>query len=240
MTSRGIRSLTVLAVLAILFVSATPLPAADTLFREDFASLDRWKPLYFPKIKKHTSYTIETSAGETYLRAESDASASGLVYQGTYNVFDYPKARWRWKVNNVYAKADPATKEGDDYPIRVYIIFAYDPDKAGFLDKVKYELGKSIYGEYPPDSTLNYVWSSRDGGNRVITSPYTDRAKLIMIERGAKRAGQWVTEEVDVLDDYRKAFGEDPPAKASIAIMSDSDNTREKAVSFVDFIEVYR
>ena len=42
------------------------------------------------------------------------------------------------------------------------------------------------------------------------------------------------------LEDYRRAFGEDPPAEASLAIMNDSDDTGQSAVSFVEFIEVFR
>jgi hypothetical protein len=45
---------------------------------------------------------------------------------------------------------------------------------------------------------------------------------------------------VNVLDDYRRAFDEDPPAVARLAVMSDSDNTGEQAISYIDYIEVYR
>jgi len=54
------------------------------------------------------------------------------------------------------------------------------------------------------------------------------------------KANTWVDEEVNILDDYNKAFGKSPPSTASIAIMNDSDNTGEDSVSYIDFIEVYR
>jgi hypothetical protein len=58
------------------------------------------------------------------------------------------------------------------------------------------------------------------------------------VDKGSARAGRWVEERVNVLADYRAAFGADPPSGAGIAIMADADNTGESAVSFVDFIEV--
>jgi hypothetical protein len=97
-----------------------------------------------------------------------------------------------------------------------------------------------MYGEYPPDSTLNYVWYSSSHTPHIMPSPYTDRARLIALENGPSKAGEWVDESVNILEDYRKAFGVDPPSAANIAIMNDSDNTGEKSVSYVCFIEVYR
>jgi hypothetical protein len=226
----------------ILVVVAAPIHAEEerVFFRKDFHDLENWKPLFFPKIPKHTVYTVETQGDRHYLRAESRASASALVYKKEFNVYDYPHIRWRWKVDNVYRNWDGRTKHGDDYPIRVYILFKYDPERAGFLDKVKYNAAKLIYGEYPPYSTLNYVWASKPFPERIITSPYTGQAKLILLEKGEEKVGKWVLEEVNVTDDYQKAFGEEPPAIASLAIMNDSDNTGESAVSYLEFIEVYR
>ncbi|MEG6549398.1 DUF3047 domain-containing protein [Desulfocurvibacter africanus] len=212
----------------------------DVFFRENFESLDAWKPLIFPKIERHSSYEIVQTNGDGILRASSSDSASGLVLKRTFDPYRFPILRWRWKVEGVYAKADPHSKEGDDYPLRVYVLFEYDPDKVGFWQKAKYELAKAVYGEYPPLASLNYVWSSSPVMEPFYENPYTDRARMIPLQSGDRRAGQWVMEQVNVLDDYRKAFGEDPPTRASLAIMNDSDNTGEASVSYMDFIEVRR
>ena len=72
------------------------------IFREDFNSLAGWKPLYFPKIEKNSSYTIESDGEMNYLKAVSVASASALVINKTFNVYQHPMVNWRWKVENVY------------------------------------------------------------------------------------------------------------------------------------------
>ncbi len=219
---------------------AAPAQEKTVLFREDFATLDNWKPFYFPKIEKHSVYTVEKDGGQHYLKAESNVSASAIVYKDSFNVYDFPKARWRWKVMNLYAKGDPRDKKGDDYPIRVYIMFEYDPDKAGAFEKLKYGLAKKIYGVYPPHSSLSYVWTSKDDPETFLVSPYTDQAMMIFLEKGEKNVGVWRDEEVDIVGDYQKAFGTKPPASARIAIMNDSDNTGENSVSYVEYIEVSR
>ncbi len=210
------------------------------LFREEFNDLENWRQLYFSKISKHSFYTIQKEKGNAFLRAESDASASGLIFRKEYDVYAYPMVRWRWKIDNVYQKGDVAEKSGDDYPIRIYILFKYDPATAPFGQRLKYGLARMIYGEYPPHSSLNYVWASKKQQQRIMANPYADEARMIFLEMGTEKIGRWVDEEINVIEDYHKAFGTSPPATASIAVMNDSDNTGESAVSYVDYIEVYR
>ncbi|MDO9110824.1 MAG: DUF3047 domain-containing protein [Desulfatirhabdiaceae bacterium] len=230
-------------ILAVLMAQTLPIavvPAQESIaLRDDFNNLDNWKPLTFPKIERHSEYviTLETE-GNRILTARSKASASGIVFKGSFNPYRHPVLRWRWKVDNVYSKADPRTKEGDDYPLRVYVIFKYDPAKAGLGQRIAYGLAKKIYGEYPPLASLSYVWASRDMEASFFDNPFTDRAKMIPLRSGTEHLGKWVEEEVNILVDYRRIFGEDPPESASLAIMNDSDNTGEAAVSHLDFIEV--
>jgi len=221
---------------------ATFSAAADrtVLFREDFASLDNWKPFTFPKIKSHSTYTVERSGDLHVLRAESRASASAIVYKEPFTVYEHPRVRWRWKVKNVYARGDARSKEGDDYPLRVYVMFEYDPEKAGAMERITYGIVKSLYGEYPPHSSLSYVWASRDDAEIFVVSPYTDKAMMVLLEKGSSKAGTWVDEEIDILADYQKAFKTMPPARARIAIMNDSDNTGESSVSWMEYLEVLR
>ncbi|HQP30613.1 MAG TPA: DUF3047 domain-containing protein [Deltaproteobacteria bacterium] len=219
-----------------------PLLAASgsELFREDFRDLSRWKQVLFPKIPRHTQYSALSDGETTFLKAVSDDSASLLVYKQVFNPYDYPRARWRWKVDNVLTRADLRTKEGDDVPIRVYIAFAYDPKRAGILERAQYEAVRLIYGEYPPHSSLTYCWSSEVYPRDIITSAYTARAKMILLEQGQAKVGAWVAEQVHIIADYRRAFGADPPEKATIGIMNDSDNTHGAATSYITDIAVFR
>jgi hypothetical protein len=231
-------------VAALLFSSPGSVPAAegDVLLREEFTSLEAWRPLTFPKILRHSTYSIATDSGQSefWLKAESDGSASGIVWKKQYDVYEHPRLRWRWRVENVYAKGDATKKSGDDYPLRVYVMFQYDPATASAGKRWKYGFARAVYGEYPPDSGLNYVWESHESPAEFVVSPYTESMMIFLKEKGAAKVGQWVEEEADVLADYRRAFGKDPPRSASLAVMNDSDNTGEKAVSFIDWIEIDR
>jgi hypothetical protein len=223
-------------------ISVLPGHAQDRhiFLREDFNGLEDWRPLYFPKIKGHTRYSIQKEKDGSYLKAESNSSPSAVVNKNEFSVYEYPNIRWRWKISNTYKKGNAEKKSGDDYPIRIYIIFKYDPETASFGKGIKYGLAKKIYGEYPPDSSLNYIWANRHHNESFITSPYTNEQEMIVLQTGEKNAGKWRQEDVNVLEDYRKSFGKDPPSTASLAVMNDSDDTKESSVSYVDYIEVYK
>ena len=229
-----------LTFLILLTVSAAAAGDSNIFFRDDFNDLANWKPLDFPRVKKHSTYSIEKQGDESFLKAQSDASASAIVFRETFNAFDYPKVKWRWKVDNVYKKGDALEKSGDDYPIRIYIFFEYDSKKASLGEKIKFALAKAFYGEYPPYSSLNYIWESRPEEKKIITSTYAKESQMIVLEAGKENVGRWMDEEVNIIEDYHKAFGEDPPPAASIAIMNDSDDTGESSTSYIDYIQVYR
>lgn len=211
---------------------------AQSPISEEFSNLDDWVPVVFPKISRHSEYAIETTDNGSVLVTRSNGSASGIRNTREFDVYAYPVVRWRWKVENVYAKGNVEEKSGDDYPLRVYIMFKYDPGQASFGERFQYGLAKLVYGAYPPHSTLNYIWANRPHDQAVYTSAYTDRAKLIILRAGNGEAGHWLEEEVNIPEDYAKAFGHPPPVTASIAIMNDSDNTGETSVSYMDYIRV--
>ncbi len=116
------------------------------------------------------------------------------------------------------------------------MLFEYDPDDATLGQRIQYRAARLFYGEYPPHSTLNYVWSSAEETPDIFPNPYTDRSLMIPLQHGDARVNEWVEESVHIVEDYRRAFGEDPPRVARLAIMNDSDDTGEAAVSWVDWI----
>ncbi len=220
-----------------LFVAAVPLSAhADDWWRDDFTSLDNWTHRTFDNIDTPTAYDIAPVDGGTALRATSRAGASGITTTAPFDVYEHPTLAWRWKVNTIIPEADGTTKAGDDYPLRVYVVFTYDPDAATGLTRFKYALAKLVSGDYPPHSTLTYVWASVTDTPDFFVSPYTDQAMIIPLRRGPSQAGTWQVERVNIVEDYRRTFGEDPPHTAALAIMTDTDNTGASATAYVDWI----
>ena len=192
---------------------------------------DGWKPLIFKKIPKHTSYEVVKDGAVTVVKAVSEASASGLTKPVVIDPKEFPIVRWRWKIDNVLQGSDVTLKEGDDFPARLYITFAYDPDKVSFGKKLKYKAGQVIFGDIPIGA-INYVWEAKTPVGTIIDNAYTDFVKMVVVESGPQKIGMWIDEERNIYEDYKKAFAEEPPMINGVAIMSDTDNTKEKATAY--------
>ena len=190
-----------------------------------------WEPLLFKKINTHTRYETVEDQGNTVVRATSAGSASGLIRRIRIDPKRYPILTWRWKVGGVYENGNVSTRNGDDYPARIYITFEYDPGKVPFLEKAKYEAARIVHGEYPPLNAINYIWASKASIGTAVPNPYTERAIMLVIQSGETRLNRWIEEERNVWSDYLRVFGHPPPAISGVAIMTDSDNTGESAVA---------
>ena len=135
-------------------------------------------------------------------------------------------------MENILKKGNVRVKEGDNYPARLYITFQYDSSKLSFFEKAKFEAARLLYGQYPPTAAINYIWESKAPVSTFVPNPYTDRVVMIVVESGATRLNEWVNHERNLYEDFKKAFGYDPPMISGVAIMTDSDNTGESAIAY--------
>jgi hypothetical protein len=199
-----------------------------------------WKPLTFKKIPKQTVYELVKDGDAVVVKAVSEASASGLIKAVNIDPKEYPIVRWRWKVENILKHNDVTRKDGDDFPARLYITFAYDPDKVSFGKKLKFKAGQAIFGDIPIGA-LNYIWDTHAPVGAIVENAYTDFAQMVVVESGAQKVGLWVSEERNIYEDYKRAFGEEPPLMNGVAIMTDTDNTKERATAYygdIQFVSV--
>lgn len=160
-----------------------------------------------------TRYSLENTDGRTALRADSSAAASGLYREISVDLGKTPILNWTWKVGNILAGADERTRSGDDYSARVYVIFS------GGL-------------RFWRTRAINYVWSSKQAVGSSWPNAYTGNARMIAVESGPARIGQWVNERRDVRADYQRLFGEEPGHADAVAIMTDTDNTGATATAW--------
>jgi Protein of unknown function (DUF3047) len=191
-----------------------------------------WKIVTLPKIKKHTRYSLVGDAETTVLRADAEASMASILHSVDLDPRQYPYLEWRWKISALLRKSDATKKDGDDFPLRVYVLFDYDIKKLSFGTRTKMRLAKALYGADIPAAALCYVWDRQLPRDASLWSVYTDRVRLIVAESGSGNLGRWVDMRRNVVEDFRAAFGEDPPRISGIVIATDTDNTGESVVAW--------
>lgn len=200
-------------------------------------SVAGWQPLKPAPNAPDTRYTLVRDGQTVVLKAEAERSMSGLVHPVRIDVAKRPLLRWRWKIDAPVGNADMTARAGDDYAARVYVLFDYPAERLPFGTRAKLRLAETVYGQKIPTAALNYVWDNRQPVGTMRPNAYTDRARMIVVQTGAARAGQWQTETRDVAADFRAAFGEEPPDVVAVAIATDTDNTGSVAVAWYGDIE---
>lgn len=185
---------------------------AETIVLSDFAAegLSGWAEKSF---SGQTQYTIvERSVGKV-LAAKSQNSASALYKKVRIDLDKTPYFNWSWLVVEHLGDINERAKDGDDYPARVYVVI-----NGGIL--------------FWKARAINYVWSNNQAEGSIWPNAYSDNTRMIAIESGKAHLGQWRSEKRNVRADLRQQFGEDLRYIDGIAVMTDTDNSHGKALSY--------
>ena len=191
-----------------------------------------WQPLNLGGAKHHTDYTLVDDEGIIVMRAISENAASALVYPLRIDLEQYPIVQWRWKVDNILTRGNALRKDGDDYPARLYVLFDVDTLSLSWFERLKLESYHLLYGTYPPLAALNYLWANKQPIGSLLPNIYSARVQMFVVRSGEAQLGEWVMQERNLYEDYLRAFGEVPPPVTGIAIMTDTDNTAERATAY--------
>lgn len=186
----------------------------------------------FSKFRKETHYALVDDCATTVVEARADGSSSGLVTLVDIDPSSHPWVTWRWKVAQSIPGIDNTRREAEDAPARIEISFDGDSKKLTIGDKLWAAQVKALAGIDLPYATLEYVWGGGAPTGTVIENTWTSRIRMLLVESGTERLGEWVTETRNVYEDYQRVFGEAPGKITAVGIITDTDATGAKAEAY--------
>jgi len=175
--------------------------------------------------------------GRTVLHAIAAGSASGLTRHAGFSLAEQPIASWSWKVSRLVAGADNSKARTEDAPARLILAFEGDKSKLARLDQAALYISSKVYGREMPYATLMYIWANKAPVGTLIENPHTRRVQMVVASSGAAGVGAWQKLSRNVLEDYRRAFKEEPGRLLTYGVMSDTDNTGESVEAWYGEIE---
>jgi hypothetical protein len=233
--SRSLAALAAVSTLAAGCATAPERPASGALRVTPFSAnapgdgMPRdWGPWSLSRFKTPSRYQLVSNDGATVVRATARATASGLIQYLDIDPREQPLLTWRWKVMNLMPSADSA----DDSPVRVVVSFSGDLDKLSLTDRIFYDNFRLVSGQQLPYAALMYVWGSRTEKEGIVPNRYTSRIKIIAVDTGSERLGTWQAVARNVLEDFRRAFGEEPGSVISLGIMTESDHAGQELEAY--------
>jgi hypothetical protein len=187
-----------------------------------------WTPFVVSPFVTRTEYALAESNPSMVLEARAEDSASGLYRRIRIDPARHPIVEWRWRVVDSPAGADPRIPARDDSPARIVICFHGDAKRLDIEERTTVRFYKAFTGERLPYAMLMYVWASEAPVETVAASGYTSKIQMIVVDSGG-RTGEWREFRRNVLEDYRRAFGEEPWDIVAVGVMTDADNVNENA-----------
>lgn len=204
--------------------------AAIACEARDFSFEKGWEHRPLSKLKRSTVYTLIKEEGRTVLRAAADRSASAYVAPLVQPSPLPTGLSWRWKTQALVPGADNRERAREDASLRVILSFDGDSSTLSQKEQSRLRRASNLSGRDIPYATLMYIWSEQVPVETIIPSTHTSQVKMLVVASGTAGLGQWQSVRRNVVADYKRAYGTDPGPILSVSVMTDTDNTGEKAV----------
>ena len=160
-----------------------------------------------------TNYSVGSNENGNFLKAIADNAASGLGKEINIDLNKTPFINITWKVEKDLPGIKENTKKGHDFAARVFVI-------------------KKTGATPLSNRAINYVFSSNSviGFNRP--SPYTKKSIDYILASTKENLNEWITVKANVKNDFKKFHNLDVNQLNGLAIMTDTDNSKMKAIAY--------
>ena len=160
-----------------------------------------------------TEYSIGSNENGNYLKAVADNAASGLGKEVKIDLNKTPFINITWKIEKDLSGILENTKKGHDFAARVFVI-------------------KKTGATPLSNRAINYVFSSNSDVGFNSPSPYTKKSIDNVLATTKENFNEWVTVKANVKKDFKKFHNLDVNELDGLAIMSDTDNSKMKSISY--------
>ena len=160
-----------------------------------------------------TIYTAGSNENGNFFKAVADNAASGLGKQLKIDLNKTPFINITWKIEKDLVGIKENTKKGHDFAARVFAI-------------------KKTGATALSNRAINYVFSSNNEIGFNSPSPYTKKSIDNVLASTKNDLNEWITVKSNVKDDFKKFHDLDVNELDGLAIMSDTDNSKMKAIAY--------
>ena len=160
-----------------------------------------------------TKYFIGQNENGNFLKAVADNAASGLGKEIKIDLNSTPILNITWKVEKDLGGIDERSKKGHDYAARVFVV-------------------KKTGSTALSNRAVNYVFSSNNKVGKTWKSPYTKKSIDYVLSTTLDNDNEWVSVKANVKEDFKRLHNLEVSELNGVAIMTDTDNSKIKAVAY--------
>ena len=173
-----------------------------------------WRPYETIGGRPAYDFTVVENDGRRALLLKSHDDHSTIARELHVDLRATPILEWSWKAVQLPAGGDIRRKETSDLTAHIYVIWPRFPAM------VRSRL-------------IGYVWDAAAPVQTVEKSRKTGSVHFFVLRSGPGELGRWLTERRNVLEDYRRVFGEDPEDPRALALSIDTNDTHSEAEALI-------
>lgn len=199
-----------------------------------------WEPYVLRRDLPPTRYAAVVRDGRDAIHASGKGVSAGLRHALQVDPAVQRVLRWQWRVDDIHPCMSVGDSDTDDSPARLVVAFDGDLAQLSQAERAFYDLVELVTGQQLPFAALMYVWDAQLAPGHTVAYAGSRRIQYIVVEGGPARAGQWLSYERNVHDDFRQVFGHPPPgAITSLGLLTDSDDLKVDVSAWYADIGLY-
>ena len=196
----------------VIFILFMKVAIAESVVVFNFTE-EEFKKLKVKKVKGKTTWILGSNENGNFIKAEAEGKGSGLGKEIQIDLTRTPFINITWKVEKDLSGIVENSKKGHDYAARVFVI-------------------KKTGSTALSNRAISYVFSSNNDVDENWPSPYTKKSIDYVLSSTKENLGTWITVKTNVKEDFMKLHGLNLDNLSGIAIMTDTDNSKLKAISY--------
>ena len=196
----------------ILSLFVTTSVKSETLKVFDFTN-EEFGQLKKRKVKGETTWTLGSNESGNFIKAEAEGVGSGLGKEVLIDLNKTPFINISWKIEKDLSGINENSKKGHDFAARVFVV-------------------KKTGSTALSNRAVNYVFSSNNEIGKYWRSPYTKKSIDYVLSTTKQNLNEWVTVKANVKEHFKLLHDLDVNKLNGVAIMTDTDNSKLKAISY--------
>jgi hypothetical protein len=164
-----------------------------------------WKP---KEEQARAIYRVMEENGARFVRATAEGTGLQMGKEFQWDLTTHPVLTWKWRPQLFPTGSDERESARKDSVLGVYAVFPHT---------------------WVSVKTVKYMWSllAPVGASAQASMGLT---RMLVLRSGQPKEDGWSEEAVNVVQDYQRLFGEKPKRAHGIALLTDADETRSRAV----------
>jgi hypothetical protein len=151
------------------------------------------------------------------MKSADDSTTLNREIKGKVRLKSTPMLEWEWKGIVLPKGGNSCKKATDDQAGQVFVVWPRFPETVR-------------------SRIIGYVWDTTQPAGTICRSEKTGTVTYVVVRSGTADLNKWLTEKRNVVEDFKKIYGEAPDDPSILSLSIDSNDTHTTSEAMIGSI----